>query len=99
HPPTSTLFPYTTLFRSVPRTPTPRIVTRSLGPWIWLTKPGTTEPGTSGEIASKSVEASLAALPPPSAEQTTEVPSVLSRTSLVGDRKSTRLNSSHQIIS
>src|SRR5258708_31069467 len=57
-PPRSTLFPYTTLFRSVPI----------------MCKP---------------------AVPPPICTSLTAAPASIN----VGDRKSTRLNSSHQIIS
>src|SRR5258708_30800566 len=66
-PPRSTLFPYTTLFRS------------ALGPDLpWAEQPG---PGTLGHPA-----AEILTLPPDDQ-------------GFLGDRKSTRLNSSHQIIS
>src|SRR5947207_7663289 len=65
-PPRSTLFPYTTLFRSEP-SPTQ---SPSSSPTIT----GSTSPDVSG-------------------------PSTSSRSEVLGDRKSTRLNSSHTVIS
>src|SRR5258708_9061237 len=71
-PPRSTLFPYTTLFRSPPR---PRAARRPVGgdphPGAWMSK----DPAAGAHASSGS------SLSP------------------AEDRKSTRLNSSHQIIS
>src|SRR5947199_7013407 len=67
HPPSSTLFPYTTLFRSYP---------------VWC------------ESASRHKECSNPA-GPPRCSRTRKFPAVANR----GDRKSTRLNSSHLGIS
>src|SRR5438552_5757468 len=67
-PPTSTLFPYTTLFRSIGNA------------WEWT---ATEAPGPKGELG-HIIKGGAFDSPPQNA---------------VADRKSTRLNSSHQIIS
>src|SRR5258708_21388681 len=71
-PPRSTLFPYTTLFRS---------------PGDCLIDPTA---GTAGRRAEKAAVSGTPQLDPKSDESGAES---------IGDRKSTRLNSSHQIIS
>src|SRR5256885_10449090 len=72
-PPRSTLFPYTTLFRSAPWLDGVLGVTPAIRPWSRLSR-----------------------VTPPHAMSVTST-SVIGPTS--GDRKSTRLNSSHLVIS
>src|SRR5258708_10362071 len=76
-PPRSTLFPYTTLFRSFD-------TALSKGPEVALT-----HIGAGVDVVGRRLDE----LPPSSVEQ------VLAAYPRLGDRKSTRLNSSHQIIS
>src|SRR5258708_27208162 len=81
-PPRSTLFPYTTLFRSdLAALPTGELVP---APAFALPEPerrSTPRPA------------------PPEVQMATPLPPVRFRKRVMGDRKSTRLNSSHQIIS
>src|SRR5256885_12490404 len=74
-PPRSTLFPYTTLFRSLPRAVKPR----SLQP---AERPGAPEPARQGPVAVHS-----------------SPDRVHAEERRLQDRKSTRLNSSHLVIS
>src|SRR2546426_2555386 len=77
-PPRSTLFPYTTLFRSQRRLPRPHGVLR------------------------RDAEAGLGGSQSPAARMSRQVPSARSSgifLSGTGDRKGTRLNSSHLVIS
>src|SRR5256885_13241011 len=74
-PPRSTLFPYTTLFRSTPATPTPgSAASTPLGLQVIDT-------ATGQRLASRASDGVTIAITPD------------------GDRKSTRLNSSHLVIS
>src|SRR3712207_8338414 len=81
-PPRSTLFPYTTLFRSQARRPGKIVV----------------HDGTGLVLYSKRLEAGLFSWPSP-AEGVVRVSAAQLVTLLEGDRKSTRLNSSHANIS
>src|SRR2546426_5835331 len=67
-PPRSTLFPYTTLFRSIAASGSPARPGRRLRPGRWSGRPGSSSPHGSDQRGD-------------------------------GDRKSTRLNSSHLVIS
>src|SRR5256885_2505013 len=78
-PPRSTLFPYTTLFRSLPN--------RYNGPWC-----------SPGGVAGAARRPTALSYPPLHRERQREVLSAY-RWQLAEDRKSTRLNSSHLVIS
>src|SRR5258708_20746590 len=81
-PPRSTLFPYTTLFRSCEGLPAPaRLNAAEFSSFVSVTSTPTSKPTTPSGVAGVTPLYDIAA--PRSLE----------------DRKSTRLNSSHQIIS
>src|SRR5258708_28373450 len=82
-PPRSTLFPYTTLFRS----PRARNVSRS-SPASRSCRP------ISWAAMSRAAKAAMAPNAPRAIDS-----GLMARSALASDRKSTRLNSSHQIIS
>src|SRR2546426_6140823 len=82
-PPRSTLFPYTTLFRSTPSPP------RWCRPRSWERRPPTIWPGATEPVA----------LQPHDGDEQQDDQEELERQGLDGDRKSTRLNSSHLVIS
>src|SRR5258708_14862813 len=81
-PPRSTLFPYTTLFRSVLRAGIESVSRRAR------------RPGSEGILRDKSCPR-IAFI----GDQRRRIPQYVRVVKMDGDRKSTRLNSSHQIIS
>src|SRR3712207_7594917 len=91
-PPRSTLFPYTTLFRSL---------VRIRGDRVFYTDPATRAPGQLGRPRRHGVRfccANPARWPAP--QQTLQVDDEqYGRVAVAADRKSTRLNSSHANIS
>src|SRR5256885_1484537 len=88
-PPRSTLFPYTTLFRSL----------ACFDTWAQQQQPLTAPPATGWSAPAASAAADPGALPTPAPVVTADSRQGLALPTTPTDRKSTRLDSSHLVIS